>query len=162
MHQTVEKTPMQTGLTMEDMLRYLDQDFPAAPEGKLRIVATRHGDGTRAGKTSHEYHRQRAQLFHGLDAVAAVQVDSDADAKDPRETGSVYLDIATLVANIVTPMLVAWISSRPRKEKSSVPGIVLVRSDGARLTISHRTPEAERAKLIDDFLRGASGPPVAS
>lgn len=161
MHQTVDKTPMQTGLTMEDMLGYLNQDFPAAPEGKLRIVATRHEDGT-WGKTSHEYHRQRAQLFHGLDAVADVQVDSDADAKDPHETGSVYLDLATLVANIVTPILVAWISSRPRKEKSSVPGIVLVRSDGASLNISHRTPEAERAKLIDDFLRGASGPPVAS
>jgi hypothetical protein len=139
---------------MEDMLRYLDQDFPAAPDGELRIVATRHEDGTWSGETSSEYHRQRAELFHDLSAVARVRVDSDADARDPRETGSVYLDIATLVVNLVTPILVAWISSRPRKGKSSVPGIVLVRPDGARLDINHRVPEAERAQLMDSFLRG--------
>ncbi len=146
---------------MEDMLRYLDHDFLAAPEGKLRIVATRHEDGTWA-ETAHEYHRQRAQLLHGLEAVADAEVDSDADAKDPRETGSVYLDIATLVVDLVSPILVAWISSRPRKDTSSVPGIALVKSDGASLKISHRIPEAERAKLIADFLHGASGTREAS
>ena len=77
------------------------------------------------------------------------------DAKDPRETGGLWLDLLNLAVSIVVPIVVAWISKEPREEQPTVPGFVMVEAGGARLRIDHRVPESERAKLIEVFLREA-------
>jgi hypothetical protein len=138
---------------MEDMLHYLDQQFSPPSEGRLRIIALRHEDGSWA--TAYRYQEQRKRLFHDLAEVAAVEVDDDADAEDPHETGNIYLDLAGLVVSVVAPVIAAWVSKDQREEKPTLPGLVVLEPGGHSLRIDHRVPEPERETLIKVFVGAA-------
>jgi hypothetical protein len=139
---------------MEDMLHYLDQQFSPPSEGRLRIVAVRHEDGS-WGPTAYGYQEQRKRLFHDLAEVALVEVDDDADSEDPHEAGNIYVDLANLVVSVVVPLIAAWVSKEPREEKATLPGLLVLESGGHRLRIDHRVPDAERERLIEVFVGAA-------
>jgi hypothetical protein len=151
-------------------LSRLRESFPPAPaEGLLTLVVARHEAEIWPSPAVSEYAYQRSQLLHGLADDLAVPVISwgETDGPIPREVVTVIIDVSQIVVPAITTVLAAWITSRPRKLKkrsvdpsvpgvsqASVPGIVIVRPDGARLEITGRTsPDLEgRLKILTKFL----------
>jgi hypothetical protein len=146
---------------MFDMLGYLEHRFSPPGEVRLVIAATRHEEGTFADPQALEYHQQRGRLLRSLteaDGVRRVEFSGDVDAAYACETGYAVIDIPATIATFgasIASMVSLWLSTRPRKERDSVPGVRL-ELPGKTLIISAEIPGDERRGLVEAFLN--SGP----
>jgi hypothetical protein len=150
---------------MFDMLGYLEHRFSLPGEARLVIAATRHEEGTFADPQALEYHRQRGRLLHSLveaDGVGQVEFSGDVDAAYACETGYAVIDVPAAIAAFgasVASMVSLWLSTRPRKERDSVPGVRL-ELPGKTLVISGQVPEDERQRLVEVFLNSGQDEPA--
>jgi hypothetical protein len=118
------------------------------------------------------YAEHRAALLHRLVDESGVVVDSwgETDATYPREVVEIVLGLGPTVIATFGAVLAALIS-RPKKAEPvqptgprpppdtnvALPGIAVLRPDGARLSITYQDglKPAQIAGLLTEFLAGA-------
>jgi hypothetical protein len=160
---------------MSITLNRLQQSFPTPAKGQITLAVARHESEVSPSSPTTEYAKQRSQLLHSLADDLGVPVRSwgETDSAHPHEVVEVILVLSQVVIPALATVLAAWITRWPRKVKAedegqkpespnaiiqaSVPGFVVVRSDGARLEMTYRTApsEEERVRVLTSFLNGA-------
>lgn len=155
-----------------DRLRDFPQTVPAG--GQISIAFARHQAPGWPSAEVEAYARHRSQLIHRLvdDSGAQVQSWGETDGTQPREVVEIVVALGpTLIATLGT-VLTAWIVHRnkavpveplgpppPPDTNAVLPGVSILRADGARLQITYRDPftAKQSRELIDSFMAGAAG-----
>jgi hypothetical protein len=155
-----------------DRLREFPQTAPAA--GQISIAFARHQAPVWPSPEVELYARHRSQLIHRLVDDTGVEVYSwgETDGAQPREVVEIVVALGpTLIATLGT-VLTAWIVRRskavpveppgpppPPDTNAVLPGVSILREDGARMQITYRDPltAKESRELIDAFMAEAAG-----
>lgn len=150
------------------------RDFPhtVPGPGHISLAVARHQASSWPSSEVDAYAEHRAALLHMLVDESEVAVDSwgETDAAYPREVVEIVLGLGPTVIATFGVVLAALIS-RPRKAEPvlpigpkpppdtdvALPGIAVLRPDGARLSLTYRDglKPAEINGLLTDFLAGA-------
>jgi hypothetical protein len=131
------------------------RDFPhtVPGPGHISLAVARHQASSWPSSEVNAYAEHRAALLHMLVDESEVAVDSwgETDAAYPREVVEIVLGLGPTVIATFGAILAALIS-RPRKAEPvlpmgpkpppdtdvTLPGIAVLRPDGARLSITYR------------------------
>jgi hypothetical protein len=147
-----------------DRLRDYPQTVPGA--GQVAIAFARHQAPRWPSPDVEAYARHRSQLIHELIDDTGVTVESwgETDSAYPREVVEIVVELGpTLIATLGT-VLTTWIlhgkkakptgPPPPRDTTAALPGVSILRPDGARLQLTYRdqmTAKQSR-ELIDSFM----------
>jgi hypothetical protein len=149
-----------------------DWPVPNLAENQVALVVARHETPSWPSPDAVDYAQQRSQLLHSLADDLGIPVLSwgQTDWVSPREVVQVILDFGQIVIPSLATLLAAWIARRPSPAamqetgrglqpasaaaEASVPGIVVVRPDGARLEMTYQTTPSkkERTRILNAFL----------
>lgn len=150
------------------------RDFPhtVPGPGHISLAVARHEAPSWPSPEVNAYAEHRAALLHMLvdESEAAVDSWGETDGAYPREVVEIVVGLGPAVISTFGVVLAALIS-RPRKAEPALPtgpepppdtnvalpGIAVLRPDGARLSITYRDglKPAEINRLLTEFLAGA-------
>lgn len=135
-------------------LHEFEQETP--DRGLISIAIARHQAQVWPSPEVDAYARERSLLVHRLVDDLGIRIVSwgETDGAYPREVVEIIVPLAAALVPILGEMLIDWLKERPRKNKPSVPGIKIMRSDGAILEVTYVTREDKNkmTELVVDFL----------